>query len=109
MPFIDLRSQAAERTPDEMIEHLESFELDLKFSAGIWFFSPFESRFHAKYKQDIPLEARLEIAASLKEYGLAGLEAQHLRVLVDGKVDVDLVEIGQLGIDVALVASQRQV
>jgi len=77
MPFVDLRSQATDRTPEEMISHLESFEMDLKFSAGIWFFSPFESRFHAKYKQDIELERRLEIAASLKDYGLAGLEAHY--------------------------------
>ena len=77
MPFADLRAQATDRTPEEMISHLESFEMDLKFSAGIWFFSPFESRFHAKYKQDIELERRLDIAASLKDYGLAGLEAHY--------------------------------
>jgi xylose isomerase len=77
MPFADLRSQATDCTPEEMIAHLESFEMDLKFTAGIWFFSPFESRFHAKYKKDIPLEQRLEIAAGLKDYGLAGLEAHY--------------------------------
>jgi len=77
MPFTDLREQATARSPEEMIQHLESFELDLKFSAGIWFFSPFESRFHDKYKDDIGLEERLEIAASLADYGLAGLEAHY--------------------------------
>jgi xylose isomerase len=77
MPLADLRGQAAERSPDEMVEHLSSFELELEFSAGIWFFSPFDSRFHAKYKDDLDLEQRLEIAAGLEDYGLSGLEAHY--------------------------------
>ncbi len=77
MPFIDLRNQAAPLTPNELVRRLKSFELDLKFSAGIWFFSPFASRFHDKYKPDIDLERRFEIAASLKDYGLSALEAHY--------------------------------
>lgn len=77
MALMDLRPQAEPRSPDELVRHLESFQLDLKFTAGIWFFSPFESRFHDKYKPDIDLERRLEIAAGLKGYGLAGLEAHY--------------------------------
>jgi xylose isomerase len=60
-----------------LVQHLESFEMDLKFTAGIWFFSPAPSRFHDKYKDDLDLERRLEIAASLADYGLAGLEAHY--------------------------------
>lgn len=77
MPLVDLRPQATRRTPEETIAHLQSFELDLKFSAGIWFFSPFESRFHDRYKRQLDLEQRLEIAASLQPYGLSGLEAHY--------------------------------
>ncbi len=77
MPLADLREQATRRSPEELIRHLESFELELAFSAGIWFFSPFDSRFHAKYKPDLDLERRLEIAAGLAQYGLAGLEAHY--------------------------------
>ena len=77
MALTDLRGQAARRSPDELIDHMNSFELDLQFTAGIWFFSPAESRFHAKYKEDLPLEERLEIAAGLKDYGLVGLEAHY--------------------------------
>jgi xylose isomerase len=77
MPLEDLRPQASRRSPDELVRHLESFELELEFSAGIWFFSPFDSRFHAKYKPDLDLERRLEIAAGLGEYGLVGLEAHY--------------------------------
>ncbi len=77
MPLVDLRDQAVRRAPDDLVRHLESFELDLKFSAGVWFFSPPDSRFHAKYKPDLDLEQRLEIAASLADYGLSGMEAHY--------------------------------
>jgi xylose isomerase len=77
MPLIDLRGQAERRSPEDLIKHLEAFEMNLRFTAGIWFFSPSDSRFHGRYKQDVPLEQRFEIAASLKDYGLAALEAHY--------------------------------
>jgi xylose isomerase len=77
MPLLDLRPQAVRRTPEQLVEHLKSFHLDLKFSAGIWFFSPSDSRFHEKYGPDLSIEQRLEIARGLKKYGLAGLEAHY--------------------------------
>ena len=40
MGFASTRYQAQRRTPDEMIAHLKSFELDLNFTAGVWFFFP---------------------------------------------------------------------
>ena len=46
MNLPDLRPQSTRRTLDEQIAHMQSFRLDLKFSAGIWFFSPAGSRFH---------------------------------------------------------------
>ncbi len=77
MALPDLRPQAAKRMPDEMLRHMQSFELDLKFSAGIWFFSPAASRFHAKYGPDLSIEQRLEVAAKLGRDGLKGLEAHY--------------------------------
>src|SRR5690348_1870071 len=77
MPLADLRPQATRHTPDEVLAHLKAFSLDLRFSAGIWFFSPASSRFHAKYQPDRTIEQRLEIAAGLKDYGLVGLEAHY--------------------------------
>ena len=77
MPLIDLRDQATRRSPDDLVRHLNDFELDLKFSAGVWFFSPADSRFHGKYKPDLDLEQRLEIAASLGSYGLSAMEAHY--------------------------------
>ena len=77
MALRDLRQQAIRRSPGELVAHLNSFELELKFSAGIWFFSPPNSRFHDKYGREIDIEARLEIAAGLKDYGLGALEAHY--------------------------------
>jgi xylose isomerase len=77
MPLQDLRSQAAQRSPDELVSHLKSFQMNLRFTAGIWFFSPANSRFHDRYQPVIELERRLELAAGLKDYGLVGLEAHY--------------------------------
>ncbi|MCY4001392.1 MAG: TIM barrel protein [Bacteroidetes bacterium] len=77
MKLTDLRHQAILKTGSDLVDHLNSFELAPKFSAGIWFFSPANSRFHAKYKPDESIESRLEIATSLKDYGLGALEAHY--------------------------------
>ncbi len=60
-----------------MLAHLQSFSLELKFSAGIWFFSPAFSRFHDKYQPDLSIERRLEVAAGLQKFGLSALEAHY--------------------------------
>lgn len=88
MPFVDLRPQAIRRTPEEMLEHLNTFELDLKFSAGIWFFAPFDSRFHAKYQAERSIEERLEVAATLADYGLQGIEAHYPNEINEDNVDL---------------------
>jgi len=90
MALPDLRAQAIRRSPEEMLTHLQSFELDLRFTAGIWFFSPADSRFHAKYGADIGLEARLDKAASLaaRGYPLAGLEAHYPNEVNENNLDM---------------------
>jgi xylose isomerase len=88
MSLPDLRAQATRRTPDEMVSHLQSFELDLKFSGGIWFFSPPSSRFHAKYLPDISIEERLDIAAGLREHGMVGMEAHYPNEINDENVEL---------------------
>lgn len=77
MPLADLRPQSTRRTPAETVKHLKSFSLDLKFSAGIWFLSPAQSRFHDKYFPDLTIEQRLDIAAKLAKDGLGALEAHY--------------------------------
>lgn len=98
MTMIDLRPQAARRDMAAMIKHLSDFELDLKFSAGIWFFSPAASRFHAKYQKDVPLEKRLEIAASLKSQGLSALEAHYPNEINEDNADLWRTFCAQTGI-----------
>ncbi len=88
MALRDLRQQATRRGPDELLAHLKSFELEPRFSAGIWYFSPAGSRFHDKYKPDLNIEQRLEIAAGLKDYGLAGLEAHYPNEINEDNVEL---------------------
>ncbi len=88
MNLSDLRAQATSRSSEEMVRHLDRFDLDLKFSAGIWFFSPPDSRFHGRYKRDLPLEARLDIAESLKGYGLSALEAHYPNEINEGNLEL---------------------
>lgn len=88
MPLIDHRSQAIRRTFDQSLAHLRSFELDLRFSAGIWFFSPANSRFHAKYQRELSIEQRLDVAAKLKDDGLVALEAHYPNEINEQNVDL---------------------
>ncbi len=85
--MIDLRDQATRRGPRELLSHLRSFELDLKFSAGIWFFTPAFSRFHAKYQPDLAIEQRLDLAAQLAG-DLAGIEAHYPNEINEENVEL---------------------
>lgn len=88
MGLVDLRSQATRRTPEEMLEHLKSFELDLKFSAGIWFFAKGGIRFHEAYGPPLDIAERLDIAAGLGDYGLAGMEAHYPNEISEENLDL---------------------
>lgn len=77
MALPDLREQSTRRSLEEQIAHMERFELELKFSAGIWFFHPPQSRFHEKYQAELSIEARLDVAARLGTHGLGALEAHY--------------------------------
>ena len=88
MALIDLRPQAEVRTPVQLVRHMESFELNLRFSAGIWFFSPSGSRFHENYKPDLDIERRLEIASTLADYGLGAIEAHYSNEVNEDNADI---------------------
>jgi len=77
MGLVDLREQGKRRAPDDLLKHLKSFELELKFSAGVWFFAPGGGRFHDRYVPAMNINQILDQAAELKKYGLAGLEAHY--------------------------------
>ncbi len=92
MGFADTKPQATRRSPQELIEHLNSFELDLKFSAGVWFFFPGGGRFHDAYvdrpaSPDEWLERVFELAAPLKKHGLCGLEAHYPNEVNEENID----------------------
>ena len=77
MMFEDLRDQSIIRRGPELVEHLNNFSLELKISAGVWFFSPSQIRFHEAYVEPFSIEERLAIAGELSEYGLCGIEAHY--------------------------------
>jgi xylose isomerase len=77
MELSKLQYQAKPKSPAKFIEHMKSFKLAPKFSAGIWCFTPAYSRFHDKYKPDLSITQRLEIAMKLRDCGLKGLEAHY--------------------------------
>lgn len=88
MPLQDIRSQASHRSPAERLQHMRTFHLTPKFSAGIWFFSPPFSRFHAKYQPDLTIEQRLDVAAGLKQFGLEAMEAHYPNEINESNADL---------------------
>jgi xylose isomerase len=77
MPIQDLRPQKQVLTPEERVRRLQTFNLDLKYSAGVWYFGSGAGRWHDAYGGRMPMEQILEMCASLKPYGLAGVEAHY--------------------------------
>lgn len=82
MAMKGLKQQSKRRGPAALVKQLKNFKLDLKFSAGVWFFFPGGGRFHDAYTdkpadRDEWLKRVFEKAAGLKKYGLAGLEAHY--------------------------------
>lgn len=88
MPIRDLNGQKVRRSGQELVKHLESFELDLRFTAGVWFFAPGGGRFHDRYAPDIPMEQRLEIAVGMMDQGLVGLEAHYPNEVNEDNIDL---------------------
>lgn len=88
MAFVDCRSQTLRRSPEDLLRHMQTFHLDLKFSAGIWYFSPGGGRFHDRYTPALDIPARLEIAARLKDAGLAAMEAHYPNEINEDNLEV---------------------
>jgi len=88
MPLRDLRPQAKRRSATKWLEHMQGFSLDLKFSAGIWFFAKGGIRFHDAYGPPLTIAERLDIAAKLAGYGLAGMEAHYPNEINEDNLDL---------------------
>ncbi len=72
----DLRHQAAARDPKQMLRNLKA-DFELKFSVGIWYFTPGGGRFHDRYVPEATLEERIEMVAQMAELGVTGVEAHY--------------------------------
>lgn len=72
--MMDLRNQKKRRNIDDLIEHLETFNLELKFSTNLQHLSPPANPYHARYSRSLDVKERLEIVAKLKNYGLEAIE-----------------------------------
>jgi xylose isomerase len=74
---MDLRYQKQRLSREEMLHHLQTFELKPSMSVGIWFFAPGGGRFHQSYAPPKTLAERIEMAAGLAKYGITGIEAHY--------------------------------
>ena len=102
--FLDLNYQKESKDRNQLLSHLNNFKLDIKFSVGIWYFSPGSSRFHANYGEKISIKKSLEKIASLAKYGVKGIEAHyptevnedniHLYKQVEKETDIKLYQVG---------------
>jgi xylose isomerase len=73
----DTSNQNNRFSRQELIKHMSSFDLDLKMSIGIWYFTPGGGRFHEAYVRNKDIPERLEMAASFAKYGIKAIEAHY--------------------------------
>jgi xylose isomerase len=64
------------RFPETMWKNLRG-DFPLRFSVGIWYFTPPGGRFHDRFVPEATLEERLEMAADMADLGVKGIEAHY--------------------------------
>ena len=65
----DTRSQSIIRGKEDLLKHLKTFKLELKFSAGVWYFFPPGGRFHEPYIERGGIEDILNKVAWMYDEG----------------------------------------
>lgn len=75
--IIDTSYQKKRRSKEELIQHLNTFNLDIKISVGIWYFAPAGGRFHEAYVPNKSISERIEMAADMAKYGVKAIEAHY--------------------------------
>jgi len=75
--IIDVRYQKKRKSKQELLDHLNTFQLDLKISVGIWFFTPGGGRFHDAYVKPKDIPQKIEMAAGMDKYGVKAIEAHY--------------------------------
>ena len=73
----DTSYQKKRLSKEELIKQMNSFNLDLKISVGIWYFSPGGGRFHEAYVPNKTIAERIEMAADMSKYGVRAIEAHY--------------------------------
>lgn len=86
--MLELGSQSQRRDLQEMLRHLRTFRLDLRFSVGIWFFGEHVNRFHAPLGRPASIAERLEIIGSLADYGVVAVEAHYPNEVNEENLDL---------------------
>ncbi|MGE5549613.1 MAG: TIM barrel protein [Bacteroidota bacterium] len=86
--MLDLKPQTTRRSVAELAKHLQAFDLDLRFSVGIWYFSDHGNRFHAPLGKAAGIPERLEIIASLADYGVKAVEAHYPNEVNEDNLDL---------------------
>jgi len=78
MPYTltDLRDQRLARDPERMLTSLAA-DFPLRFSVGIWYFTPGGGRFHERFVSEATVAERLEMAAGMAPLGVGGIEAHY--------------------------------
>jgi xylose isomerase len=72
----DLREQRSARDPQRMLANLRA-DFPLRFSVGIWYFTPGGGRFHDRFVPEATVEERLQMAAAMVPLGVTGIEAHY--------------------------------
>lgn len=72
----DLRPQRLARDPAVMLRNLRG-DFPLRFSVGIWYFTPGGGRFHDRFVPEATLDERLDMAAGMAKLGVTGIEAHY--------------------------------
>ncbi len=77
MTLTDLSYQMKRRGREELLQHLQNFNLEIKPTVGIWYFGAGGSRFHEPYTKDLTIGERLELVAETARFGVKGVEAHY--------------------------------
>ena len=75
--MLNTKYQSHRHSREELVKHMESFQLDLKISVGIWYFTPGGGRFHEAYTESKDIPERLEMAVDMAKYGVKAIEAHY--------------------------------
>jgi xylose isomerase len=72
----DLRPQKQAVASDVLLRNLKR-DLDLRFSVGIWYFTPGGGRFHERFVPSATIAERIEMAKGMAKLGVSGIEAHY--------------------------------